>query len=77
VGRALLRASARLPYHPSCLDRALAGKLMLRLRRRTGVVVVGLSPARSWAAHAWLVGTTGVVVGADEAREYQPATIFR
>jgi hypothetical protein len=77
VGRALARASARLPYRPTCLDRAMAGRLMLRRRGRTGAVVVGLAPARSWAAHAWLVGPTGVVVGADEAGSYAPATIFR
>lgn len=77
IGMAVGRAAARLPYRPTCLDRVTAAQIMLRRRGRAGAAVIGLAPERQWSAHAWLVGTTGIVVGADEAARFTPATIFR
>lgn len=77
IGLAVGRAAARLPHGPTCLDRVVAAQVMLRRRGRPGVAVIGLAPERQWNAHAWLVGRTGVVVGADEASRFAPATIFR
>jgi hypothetical protein len=78
VALAIRSAGARLPYEPRCLDRAIAGQLMLRRRRRPGVVVIGLSPKKTetWGAHAWLVGRAGVITGGREARELSAARCF-
>lgn len=76
VGLAVGRAGARLPWHTTCLDRAAAAQMMLRRRGRAGTVVIGLAPQEGWGAHAWLVGSTGVVVGGAEAARFAPATIF-
>lgn len=80
VGRAVQRAGRRLPWHSTCLDQAIAAQLMLRWRGRPGVAVIGLRPGTSgasWPAHAWLIGSTGTVVGLDPDAEYTPVSGFR
>lgn len=77
VASAISRAARRLPWHTTCLDRALAGQLMLRARRRPGTTVIGLRPGERWAAHAWLVGRTGVLLGMDGGAECTPVSAFR
>lgn len=72
-------AANRLPFNPNCLERATAGQLMLRRRRLDGVVVIGLARGEQgskWDAHAWLVGRTGAITGAREARDFHPASMF-
>ncbi len=75
-----MRASRRLPVPTTCLDRAIAARMMLRRRGARPVVVIGLAPSdpgAAWDAHAWLVGDSGVVVGGSEAAEFTPTTQFR
>lgn|GEM_PF-322744 len=80
IARAIRSAGSRMPYDPRCLDRATAGQLMLRRRRRSGVVVIGLAPGghsdEKWGAHAWLVGASGVLTGGAEARSFTAASCF-
>lgn len=84
VGVAVARAARRLPLATTCLDRAIAARLMLRVSGRRPAVVIGLAPdetpdaaSSGWGAHAWLVGDTGVVVGGSEAEAFTPVTVFR
>ena len=77
VAQSINSGAFRLPFRPNCLERAAAAQMMLRRRGHAGSVVIGLSPGQGWGAHAWLVGDTGIVVGADEASTFQPASIFR
>ena len=76
MANAVGAAAVRLPVHTTCLDRATAAQMMLRLRRSPGVVVIGLAPSEGWGAHAWLVGQGGCVVGGSEASRFTSATIF-
>lgn len=77
VASALRRAERRLPWTLNCLDRAVAGQLLLRRRHRPGTVVIGLDrddPAG--VPHAWLVTADAVLVGGDVAGRFVAATAF-
>lgn len=79
VARHIHAAGKRLPFDPNCLEQATAGQIMLRRRRRPGVVVIGLArnePGSKWDAHAWLVGQTGAITGAREAKDFHAASMF-
>ena len=84
VAVAVGRAAHRLPVATTCLDRAIAARLLLRAGGARPAVVIGLAPdeepaasTSGWGAHAWLVGDTGVVVGGAEAAAFTPVTVFR
>lgn len=76
VSGAVERASVR--FDANCLEQAVAGSLMLRVRRRPARVVIGLDTADPGAVpHAWLVGRSGaVVLGRDETGRYRPVSQF-
>ncbi len=80
VARAVERAAQLLPGEPSCLACVTAGQIMLRVRRRAGVVVIGLRrPERTdadWDAHAWLLGSRGALSGGPAARGFTATTVF-
>ena len=79
VRRALLRASNRLPWHASCLVRALAARLMLWRRRMPSVLHLGARNASETdlAAHAWLRCGEIDVIGVEGASEYAPIVAFK
>lgn len=76
VARALRAATARTGAN--CLEQAVAASLMMRVRRRPGVVVVGLDAQRPAALpHAWFVGRSGrVVTGEDVMDGFRPVSQF-
>lgn len=77
VAVALVRVGRRLPFTTSCLDRAVAGQLLLRRRRRRAVVVIGLDRADpAQLPHAWLLAGDGVVLGGDVLDRYAATTTF-
>ena len=79
VAGALASAVRRSPVQTTCLDRALAGALMLRRRGAHPVLVIGLArEAPEAEPHAWLKGEDGaIVVGAESIHEFVPVTEFR
>lgn len=76
VAVALRSATARTGAN--CLEQAVAASLMMRVRRRPGVVVIGLDARRPTAVpHAWFVGRSGLVVtGEDVMDGFRPASQF-
>lgn len=77
VGRAISGAAARLPWHSTCLARALAGRLMLARRGVPCVLCLGVATeAGAIRAHAWLVAGGGVVCGGREAPGYTAIAAF-
>jgi hypothetical protein len=80
VARAIERATELLGGRPTCLAQATAGQMMLRTRRRAGVVVIGLrraeDPEADWRAHAWLLGRRGVLCGGAAAAGFTATTVF-
>lgn len=78
VRDALLRIAARLPWHSSCLVRALAGGFMVRRRRLPSVIHLGAQGGaeRELSAHAWLRCGDVDVVGAEISDEYTPIVAF-
>lgn len=80
VARAIERATELFGGRPSCLAQATAGQVMLRLRRRAGVVVIGLrrgeDPGAEWDAHAWLLGRRGALCGGPAAAGFTATTVF-
>lgn len=77
VAGAIERAARRLPWHSSCLHRALAGVILLRRRRLPATLVLGvaLEDGRI-AAHAWLRSGTVPVAGLREAAGFTPIARF-
>jgi len=67
-----------LPWHSTCLMRALAGRLMLRRRGIASQIVLAARPASAGAleAHAWLTACDGIVLGESEAADYRPLAQF-
>jgi hypothetical protein len=78
VGRAIRAAGARLPWHTTCLVRALGGRLMLRRRRIPSTLILGVRrEPDALQAHAWLTVSDGIVCGGEEAINYRPLAALR
>lgn len=74
VMRRLDRIAGRIPWHSTCLVRAVAGQLLLVRRRIPGAVIrfgVKMTPD-GMAAHAWLLVGDVTVLGGATAEEYSP-----
>lgn len=66
VSWAVRTASARMPFRALCLEQAIAAKYMLRRRRITGALHLGVVPGGDGAgmtAHAWLDAAGAKVTG--------------
>lgn len=75
VARAVRSASVRCGAN--CLEQAVAASLMMRLRRRPGVVVIGLDLSRpDRVPHAWFVGRAGLVLTGGGLDGFRPASQF-
>lgn len=76
---ALARAHACLPMKTTCLDQAVAGSFMLRIRGDHPAVVIGLAMSDpSAGSHAWLVNGAGaVMVGGAVMENFSAVTEFR
>jgi hypothetical protein len=81
--RSALRAGARrLPWHSTCLTRALAGRMMLSRRGVPSTLVFGVTndggrDGAGIAAHAWLMTADGTVCGGREAPRFRPLAAIR
>ncbi len=71
---ALSAVGRSLPLARNCLVRAVVAQVLLRRRGVPSKLMVGVARDRSHGlrAHAWLEGTTGAVVGGDQASEFTP-----
>jgi hypothetical protein len=64
VAWAINAAGARLPFHTTCLMRALAARAMLARRGVRGRIRIGISEdSKEFRAHAWVVVGERPVVG--------------
>ena len=67
IGDAILRASRRSSWRTKCLEQALAGKFMLKVRGLRSTIFFGVAKSqcdsKSLIAHAWLVCNGQVVTG--------------
>lgn len=75
VTQRLRRVADRLPWHSTCLVRALSGRMLLARRGlRGGVVRFGVKAGADGcvAAHAWLIFGPVTLLGEDEAEGFQP-----
>ncbi len=78
VSRGLLSTAERLPWHTTCLERAVAAKWMLRRRRVPSTLYLGVRRSgRDLSAHAWLRSGQAIVTGGiEESTNYQPIAWF-
>lgn len=76
VGRAVARASNRLPGTWLCLEQTLAAQSMLRRRRIACTTYFGASAGGSLSAHAWLASGSDIVVGASQASTHRPVLAY-
>lgn len=77
IGLAVERAARRLPIEIRCFHMSLAGALMLRRRRLSATVVLGVrSKDGILKAHAWLLSAGAPVVGGANARSFVPLAAF-
>ena len=70
VGRALRTMSHHLPWRCKCLERALAGKMLLRRRGISNTLYLGVAKhdenlVDGMKAHAWLRSGSLIVTGAE------------
>jgi hypothetical protein len=78
IGRAVAGAARRLPWRSTCLDRALAGRLLLARRGIPSTLVLGVAKDQDLVhAHAWLVAGGGTVSGRRQAAHFNPIAAFR
>jgi hypothetical protein len=78
VSRGLQTAAVRLPWHTTCLERAVAAKWMLRRRGVPSTLYLGARRSGAGlAAHAWLRSGTAIVTGGiEESALYPPVAWF-
>jgi Transglutaminase-like superfamily len=80
IAGAVRLAAAHLPFPTHCLQQALAAKWMLRRRRITGVLHLGVAtrkgPEGSMTAHAWLDAAGVEVTGGPVNSEYTEVACF-
>lgn len=74
VGIRVRRTADRLPWHSTCLVRAIAGQLLLKRRGiHGGLIRLGVKKEDgTLAAHAWLIYGPQILLGGDEAEAYTP-----
>lgn len=73
IGRAVLVAAQRLPWHPLCLPQAVAAGVMLRRRGYAPRLAFGVKQtADGLAAHAWLTLADGIVCGGRLEADFVP-----
>lgn len=78
VRRALRAGARRLPWHSTCLTRALAGRIMLARRGAPSTLVFGVAvDGETLSAHAWLMTAEGVVCGGRVAPRFLPLAAIR
>ena len=77
VGLAIRRVSRVTPWRSKCLEQAVAGQVLLRLRRLPGTLYLGLAKdGESLVAHAWLKCGELTVTGGDDVRRYRVVARF-
>lgn len=74
VARRVAYVAGRLPWHSTCLVRAVAGMLLLRRRGIAGGIIrFGVKrEGGALAAHAWLLLGEETLLGGEEAGAYVP-----
>lgn len=76
VGNMVERAARRLPWHPTCLRKALAVKRMLRRRGIPCRLHLGVQSASVGVAHAWVTVDGQPVVGRRGRERFVPLAAF-
>lgn len=80
IGWALNAVGSRVPWRCQCLERAIAGKLFLRVRGHPSTILLGVSraaPSQGLQAHAWLrCGGVPVVGEEGPARDWSVVASF-
>ena len=80
IAGAVRLAAAHVPFPTFCLQQALAAKWMLRRRRITGVLHLGVAtrkgPEGAMTAHAWLDAAGVEVTGCPVTSEYTEVACF-
>lgn len=80
VAQRLRRVADWLPWHSTCLVRAIAGRMLLARRGLRGSVIrfgVKIEAGGQVAAHAWLIFGPVTLLGEDEAVDFQPLADLR
>lgn len=74
VTRRVVHVADRLPWHSTCLVRAVAGSLLLARRRICGGCIrFGVRKENDrLSAHAWLLLGSDILLGGEEAGAYTP-----
>lgn len=78
VRRSLLAVAGRLPWHSSCLVRAIAARMMLNHRSLPSALHLGVryDSDGKMGAHAWLHCLDIEIVGTEEAEQFNPVAAF-
>jgi hypothetical protein len=78
IRAAITRAASCAPWRTKCFEQALAGKLMLRYRRMSGVIFFGVNKTgTALKAHAWLESEGVIITGAKGIEQYTVIARFK
>ncbi len=69
-------ASRHLPWKPVCLPQAVAAQWMLRRRGIASTLYLGVNPAASYDAHAWVRAGTVIVTGGPRQEAFAVVSSF-
>ncbi|MEM7132591.1 MAG: lasso peptide biosynthesis B2 protein [Chloroflexota bacterium] len=75
---AVVRVSQSLPWHSTCLVKAIAAKFLLSQRKINATLYLGaaLDPAKGLEAHAWLRCGKLFIIGEKSHRNYHALASF-
>jgi hypothetical protein len=78
IGQSIDRAGYYMPWKSTCLVRAITGKFMLRRRRISNTLYLGVAwdEPHAMAAHAWLCCGNRIVTGAREKERFAVVAAF-
>ncbi|WP_186774564.1 lasso peptide biosynthesis B2 protein [Chitinophaga pinensis] len=78
IRAAISRAASCAPWRTKCFEQALAGKLMLRYRRMSGVIFFGVNKSGAQLnAHAWLESEGVIITGAKGIEQFTVIARFK
>lgn len=77
IAWAIATSSRYTPWRSNCLARAIAAKIMLRRRRITSTLYLGLKRnADQLEAHAWLRSGEKIVTGGENQHQFKVVSFF-
>ena len=71
LGKYIQKTAKHVPWDSKCLVQAIAGQLMLKVRRLPGTIYFGVNKENGqMKAHAWLRSGSTILTGGQQKKQY-------